>query len=81
MAGDSGVNKIIVESKNDKYFISRLIEVMSLSDVEIEEPICNVDEFICLDGMANLGRKLRDIKLDDIDKLGIVLDANSKGID
>jgi hypothetical protein len=80
MAGDSEVNKIIVESENDKHFINRLIEVMNLSDVEIEEPICNVDEFICLDGMANLGRKLRDIKLDDIDKLGIVLDADSEGI-
>lgn len=75
------VNKIIVESHNDKYFIQRILEKLELIDIEISEPICNIDEFICLDGMGNLEKKLRDIKLDELDKLGIVIDADEVGIE
>jgi len=78
--GVLGVNKIIVESKNDKFFIQRIIEHLNLDNIEISEPLCNVDEYICLDGISNLKNKLKDMKLDDIDVLGIVLDADEAGI-
>jgi len=78
------VNKLIVESHNDKYFIERLIKELNLSNIEVEEPICNIDEYICLDGIDNLQNKLEDLKLDSadapIDRLGIVLDADDKGV-
>jgi len=75
------VNKLIVESQNDKYFIQRVLEHLELTNVEISNPICNVDEYICLDGIDNLKRKLQDMKLDDIDSLGIVLDADDAGVE
>ena len=74
------VNKLIVESYNDKYFIERLMQELNISNIEVEEPICNIDEYICLDGIDNLKNKLSDLKLDDIDKLGIILDADDKDI-
>lgn len=75
------MNKIIIESHNDKYFLQRLLDELGLGNIEIDEPLCNIEEFICLDGIGNLKNKLMDLKLDEIDKLGIVLDANSIGVD
>ncbi|WOE70845.1 DUF3226 domain-containing protein [Hydrogenimonas thermophila] len=77
------MNKLIVESKNDKYFIEKLIEHLNIKNIEIDEPLCNIDEFVCLDGISNLKYKLEDLKLDsgEIDKLGIILDADKIGID
>jgi len=74
------VNKLIVESFNDKYFISKIIEILNI-DITIEQPLCNIDEYICLNGIDNLKNKLKNMKLDEIDKLGIILDADDKGIE
>lgn len=79
--GDLEVNKLIVESKNDKFFIEALSSSLSLNQIEVDEPLCSIDEYICLDGIDNLKHKLQDLKLDDIDKLGIILDADEVGID
>ena len=73
------MNKLIVESFNDKYFISKLVDELNVN-IEISEPLCNVDEYICLDGINNLKNKLKNIKLDEIDKLGLILDADDKGV-
>lgn len=81
MVGVLEVNKLIVESENDKFFIQRVIDHLNLDNIEISEPICNVDEYVCLDGISNLKHKLQDMKLDDIDVLGIVLDADKVGIE
>ena len=43
-------NMLIVESKNDKIFIEKLIAIMNLDNIEIDEPIC-VQEYDCLDGL------------------------------
>ena len=75
------MNKLIVESYNDKYFIERLVQELSVSNIEVEEPICNIDEYICLDGIDHLKKKLVDLKLDAIDQLGILLDADDKGVE
>lgn len=69
---------IIVESKNDKFFIEALIKYLNFkSGVEVQT-IC---EFECLDGITNLENKLKDIKIDNYEIIGIILDANSEGID
>lgn len=74
------MNKLIVESKNDKFFIERLIKILNLQNIEVSEPICLIDECICLDGLGNLEKKLRDEKLDSINKIGILLDADNEGV-
>ena len=69
---------IIVESKNDKFFIEALIKYLNLKvDAEVQS-IC---EFECLDGITNLENKFKDIKIDNYEIIGIILDANSEGID
>lgn len=80
MVGVLEVNKLIVESKNDKFFIERLIKILNLQNIEVSEPICLIDECICLDGLGNLEKKLRDEKLDSINKIGILLDADNEGV-
>nr|VFJ49662.1 MAG: hypothetical protein BECKDK2373B_GA0170837_102541 [Candidatus Kentron sp. DK] len=78
-------NLLIVESDNDRYFIEALIDYLNLPDVEVGHPICNVDEFECLDGISNLESRLTrltfQIDKTGIKKLGIILDANKVGID
>ena len=70
-------NLIIVESKNDKFFIERLIEYCNCRNVNVQ-CIC---EFECLDGISNLSKKLEEIKFDKYNKIGIILDADKEGID
>lgn len=69
---------IIVESKNDKFFIEALIKYLNLKVATEVQSIC---EFECLDGITNLENKFKDIKIDNYEIIGIILDANSEGID
>lgn len=69
---------IIVESKNDKFFIEALIKYLNLKVAAEVQSIC---EFECLDGITNLENKFKDIKIDNYEIIGIILDANSEGID
>ncbi len=79
-------NLLIVESANDKYFIERLKKEIT-ADFDIDTPICNISEYECLDGLSpkSLEAKLqeieRDIKKRGLDKIGILLDADDKGIE
>lgn len=75
------MNKLIVESHNDKIFIEKLKSILDIKNLEISQPLCNINEFICLDGLGNLEKKLKDIKLDELDKLGILIDADEVGIE
>jgi len=76
-------NILIVESENDQYFIEALSAYMNLS-VMIDNPICNVTDYACLDGLGNFEKRLIDLpkKLDSkkIVKVGIILDADDIGI-
>lgn len=69
-------NLIIVESKNDKFFIERLIEYSNINNINVQ-CIC---EFECLEGINNLNNKLKEIKFDKYDRIGIILDADKEGI-
>lgn len=76
-------NLIIVESHNDKYFIEKMVEVLKIANVQIDNPICNIDDFECLDGLSNLGYKLNEVKtrVDKYEKIGIIVDADKEGIE
>lgn len=76
---------LIVESKNDKFFIEALIRHMNIDDVEVSKGlICNIDDFECLDGLdqkkLNLALKaiINKIKKDDITNVGIIIDLDDK---
>ena len=58
-------NLIIVESKNDKFFIERLIEYSNINNVNVQ-CIC---QFECLEGINNLNKKLEEIKFDKYDRI------------
>jgi hypothetical protein len=63
---------IIIESKTDKYFLENFSKHLKLDN--------NKTEYKYLCGYTNLDKGLKEIKFDKINKLGIVLDANSEGI-
>ena len=75
------MNKLIVEGIGHKAFVNKLIERLNIENLEISEPLCTIDECICLDGLGNLEKKLKELKLDSINKLGILIDADEKGIE
>lgn len=80
-------NILIVESENDKYFIESLKDYLNIHDVDIDTPICSIDDYECLNGLskAKLEHKLQELKIDiekrGIEKIGIILDADKEGID
>ena len=74
-------NILIVESKNDKIFIGKLIEILNFDKIEIDEPIC-VDNYECLDGWSKTAiiRALKSLSASlpkkNITKIGIVIDQD-----
>jgi hypothetical protein len=74
-------NILIVESKNDKIFIQKLIEILNFDNIEIDEPIC-VDNYECLDGWSKTAiiRALKSLSASlpkkNITKIGIVIDQD-----
>ena len=40
------MNKLIVESKNDKIFVEKILKILNLQNIEVSEPICLIDECI-----------------------------------
>ena len=81
------MNKLIVESKNDKAFIEALIRHLNVA-AEVDEPIF-IDDFESLDGLnpTKLTVKLSDVfsevakSVPQIEKIGILLDVDNEGFD
>ena len=77
-------NLLIVESYNDKFFIERLQRELRNADFLVDKPIIN--DFECLGGLTqkSLQDKLREVSFDigkrGLSKIGVLVDANSKGI-
>lgn len=71
-------NLLIVESKNDKFFMEALIDNLNY-DISIEPPIC-INDYECLEGLSKfklinaLKALAADIQKRDIQKVGIVID-------
>jgi len=75
---------LIVESNADKFFIEALLTHINLN-IEVGEPLCLVDDYECIGGMGNLEQKLKfvltNINKGKVDKVGIIFDADSMGIE
>lgn len=75
-------NRLIVESKNDKFFIHSLISYLNINNVSISEINVSENDYLDLDGLsvASLERELKTVEADaqksNIDKVGIILDAD-----
>lgn len=80
-------NILVVESHNDKFFIEGLLAHLQGVDVEVSLPICNIDEYACLDGLSEtkLVDRLVNLRIESdkrgIEKIGIMIDADTKGVD
>lgn len=79
------MNRLIVESKNDKAFIEALIRHLNIA-AEVDKPIF-IDDFESLDGLnpTKLTVKLSDVFSEvpkyGIEKIGILLDIDNEGTD
>lgn len=79
-------NLLIVESQNDKFFIERLKQEIT-ANFDVDTPICSISEYECLDGLSKkrLEDKLQEIEVDigkrGLNRIGILLDADDKGIE
>ncbi|MCP4350158.1 MAG: hypothetical protein GY795_32175 [Desulfobacterales bacterium] len=78
-------NILIVESKNDEFFVRALIEHLNLPYVQVDKhPICYVNNFECLEGLnqKELETRLTALKNQlpkkDINAIGIILDHDGK---
>ncbi|MEG3439710.1 DUF3226 domain-containing protein [Pannus brasiliensis CCIBt3594] len=76
-------NLLIVESKNDKFFLQALIDRLNLNDIQLGQPICLDDEhYKCLGGLDStkmitaLKEAKTDIESRDIDKVGVIIDQD-----
>lgn len=80
-------NILIVESHSDECFIESLKNHLNINDLDIDTPICSIDDYECLNGLSkeSLERKLQEVQKDiekrGIEKIGIVLDADEVGIE
>jgi len=84
MKGFEVNNLLIVESNNDKFFIQALLNHMNLH-IEIDKPICLVNDFECIGGIDNLEQKLKFVsnqtQKQSIQKIGIIFDADEVGVE
>jgi len=84
MKGFEVNNLLIVESNSDKFFIQALLNHMNLH-IEIDKPICSVNDFECIGGIDNLEQKLKFVsnqtQKQSIQKIGIIFDADEVGIE
>ena len=81
-------NILIVESKNDKIFIEKLIEILTLDNIKVDEPICdpknpiNIDKYKCLNGLNQslmvdaLDSLSNGLIKNDINKIGLIIDQD-----
>ena len=76
-------NLLIVESDNDKCFIQSLINHLNIK-INFGTPICSIDEYECLGGISKLEHRLKAltarVSKENIQKIGIILDADKVGI-
>jgi hypothetical protein len=76
-------NLLIVESKNDQFFLKALIDYLNLTEIQLGEPICiDEDDYKCLQGSdrKKLITALKEVRTDlesrEIDKIGIIVDQD-----
>ncbi len=77
-----GRNILIVESKNDKYFLNALINHLNCQ-IDIDPPICiSDDDYQDMKGLSSgkLQQVLKDLRAEiqkgEIERIGIIIDAD-----
>ena len=74
-------NIVIVESKNDKFFMQAMVEKLNC-DIQVEKPIY-IDDYEPLEGLSEtelikaLKNLIRKIDRKDIEKIGIIIDIDN----
>lgn len=74
-------NIVIVESKNDKFFMQAMVEKLNC-DIQVEKPIY-IDDYAPLEGLSEtelikaLKNLIRKIDRKDIEKIGIIIDIDN----
>ncbi|MBE9164362.1 DUF3226 domain-containing protein [Tychonema sp. LEGE 06208] len=74
-------NIVIVESKNDKFFMQAMVEKLNC-DIQVEKPIY-IDNYEPLEGLSEtelikaLKNLIRKIDRKDIEKIGIIIDIDN----
>jgi aspartyl-tRNA synthetase len=79
-------NILIVESKNDKYFIEALISYLhpNLNGLQVEEPMCKIDDYQCLEGLDKdklikaLVELMAQTQKNSLEKIGILIDQDNE---
>lgn len=79
-----GNNILVVESKNDKFFLNAIIDYLNF-DIDITEPILiEESDYLSMDGLdpTKLEKALKDLKADiqkgEINNIGIVIDLDDQ---
>ncbi len=80
------MNILIVESKNDKAFVEAIIRHLHLNQVEVSNPICQIDDFDCMNGLNpnKLASSLKDALtgvMRGVEKIGILIDLDQSSIE
>jgi hypothetical protein len=76
-------NILIVESRNDEFFIAAFIQHLNIKNVGVTYACC-INDYDCMGGLnpdklkEALAGKERDIKFGKISKLGILIDQDDK---
>jgi hypothetical protein len=74
-------NIVIVESKNDKFFMQAMVEKLNC-DIQVDPPIY-IDDYKSLEGLSEtelikaLKNLIRKIDRKDIEKIGIIIDIDN----
>ena len=84
-------NFLIVESENDQFFVEGLLAFLKIKTIDVNRgnlrSICDIYDFDCMDGLSQhklneaFSRLRRDVRQKGIEKIGVILDANSVGIE
>jgi hypothetical protein len=80
------MNILIVESKNDKAYIEAVIRHLSLKQVEVNNPICQIDDFDCMNGLneTKLTASLKDALtgvMRGVEKIGVLIDLDKNTVE
>ncbi len=80
------MNILIVESKNDKVFVEAVIRHLHLNQVEVSNPICQIDDFDCMNGLneSKLTSSLKDALtgvMRGVEKIGVLIDLDQNNVE
>jgi hypothetical protein len=80
-------NILIVESENDKFFVTALIKHLNLPNIDVTDAyLCQIDDYECMEGLSkeklklSINAVLNKANKDGIEKIGILLDQDNTSV-